>query len=388
MNDVKGALFTLVRYQLFSDVARDEAMEAATSANIGELFALARHHDLAHLVSAALDSLGLLGEGEASSVIRRAQMAAVYRYRGMEYELASVRELFRKEGIRYIPLKGAVIRGFYPEPWMRTSCDIDILIHREDIDRATALLTERLEYKLTSKCFHDVAFYSPGGVHLELHFDLIEEFYFPKIEKILSEVWEHSAPADNGFEYLMRDDFFYLYHIAHMLKHFLSGGCGIRFFADLYMLDSKEGADDGAREDLLSEAGILEFARRASRLSRIWFCGEESDGFYDDFSDYVIAGGVYGTTETKVMAQQKRKGGKFRYAMHRIFLPYRTLREIFPILKRHKWLTPLFEVVRWVRLVFGGKLASSLFELKQNARLSEADAEKADKMMKGLGLTE
>ena len=388
MNNVESVLFSLVRHQLFGDGDSAGVAREATSVPIGELFGLARHHDLSHLVGAALDSAGLLGEDDTSRIIRKAQMAAIYRYRGMDYELHSVRELFTKEGIKHIPLKGAVIRGYYPEPWMRTSCDIDILIHREDLDRAVALLTERLEYKLTSRCFHDVAFYSPGGVHLELHFDLIEEFYFPRIEKILSEVWEYSIPKQDGFEHLMRDDFFYLYHIAHMLKHFVSGGCGIRFFADLYMLDTRVECDRDAREALLESAGILEFARRASKLARIWFAGEESDEFYSDFASFVIAGGVYGTTETKVMVQQKRKGGRLGYAMRRIFLPYKTLREIFPILKRHKWLTPAFEVVRWFRLVFGGRLTSSLQELRSNATLSEADAKRAEDMMRGLGLSE
>ena len=37
----------------------------------------------------------------------------------------------KKVQIPFLPLKGSVIRQYYPEPWMRTSCDIDILVDFE-----------------------------------------------------------------------------------------------------------------------------------------------------------------------------------------------------------------------------------------------------------------
>ena len=51
-----------------------------------------------------------------------------------EYE--NLCSAFEKAQIPFLPLKGSVIRKYYPEAWMRTSCDIDILVHDEDVGRA------------------------------------------------------------------------------------------------------------------------------------------------------------------------------------------------------------------------------------------------------------
>ena len=44
--------------------------------------------------------------------------------------------------IPYVPLKGAVLQYLYPDPNMRTSGDIDILTHEEDLDRAVHAIEE------------------------------------------------------------------------------------------------------------------------------------------------------------------------------------------------------------------------------------------------------
>ena len=45
-----------------------------------------------------------------------------------EHTYNSICSALNRESIAYIPLKGSVIKDLYPESWMRTSCDIDILV--------------------------------------------------------------------------------------------------------------------------------------------------------------------------------------------------------------------------------------------------------------------
>ncbi len=377
-------LLSLVRGRLFDKGNVD--LPALTPEELASLYELSSHHDLSHIVGSALDERGLLSDDDISAKFRKAVFAAVYRYRGMEYELMRIMELFNEEKVAHIPLKGSVLRRYYPEPWMRTSCDIDILVRREELERAKALLTERLGYREDHTCFHDVTLYSEGGVHLELHFELIEAFSYPKVEAVLKNVWEMSLPSGGTYTYKMPDELFYFYHIAHMLKHFVAGGCGIRFFLDLFILDKLEEADKSAREELLACADILEFSRHATKLSRIWFLGEESSPLYSDFASTVIRGGAYGGVENRVLVQQARRGGRLRYAVSRIFPAYKVMREIFPVLKKHRWLTFLFHPVRWARILFGGKLRTSVRELRRNATLSPEDAQRAENMLKSLGI--
>ena len=74
-----------------------------------------------------------------------------------------------------MPLKGVVIRELYPEPWMRTSCDTDILVHRKDLKKAENVLINELEFVKQDESVYDVTLRSINGVTVELHYDLIEE---------------------------------------------------------------------------------------------------------------------------------------------------------------------------------------------------------------------
>ena len=84
--------------------------------------------DMAHLISAAV------GNGENNIIsekyrkkFRQQENLAIYRYTCQELALEEIRTVFEQQKIFFLPLKGAVIRDFYPEAWMRTSSDIDIL---------------------------------------------------------------------------------------------------------------------------------------------------------------------------------------------------------------------------------------------------------------------
>ena len=60
------------------------------------------------------------------------------------------------------------------------------------------------------------------------------------INAILDMVWVCSSPfKESPYCFQMSNDMFVFYHIAHMAKHFIAGGCGIRSFIDLYLLKKK-----------------------------------------------------------------------------------------------------------------------------------------------------
>ncbi len=61
-----------------------------------------------------------------------------------------------------MPLKGSVIRNMYPEPWMRTSCDIDILVEKSSLDVAKkAVQAIGFEYKGMGS--HDISLFFRFG---------------------------------------------------------------------------------------------------------------------------------------------------------------------------------------------------------------------------------
>lgn len=214
---------------------------------------------MAHLLILALRNNNLISTSDISAE-SQILWRVVYRYERLNYEYEKLCKALEKAKIPFIPLKGSILRDYYPEPWMRTSCDIDVLIHKKNLARAIAYLSQNLEYVEKERATHDVSLYSPQGNHIELHFDLVEEGRAKNAINVLNSVWENvSLHKDYLYRYDM-DEFFYYYHIAHMAKHFESGGCGIRPFVDLWILDSIECADYKKRSDLLKKGELIQFS--------------------------------------------------------------------------------------------------------------------------------
>ena len=57
---------------------------------------------------------------------------------------------------------------------------------------------------------------------------------------VLAQIWDTAVSAGPGsHRLLLADEMFYFYHIAHMVKHFEVGGCGIRPFLDLWIMNHR-----------------------------------------------------------------------------------------------------------------------------------------------------
>lgn len=351
-----------------------------------ELYLFAKRHDLAHIAGDALCRFDLLPDEKAKAAFEKESFAALFRYERMTSELQALSSLFEEKKIPFLPLKGSVLREFYPNPWMRNSCDIDILVRPETLEDAKAHLLSK-GYLFRGHGSHDMAFDSPRGVHIELHFDLIEEHVMENAARILEDPWAHAAPVKEGsYRYALSDPAFYFYHVAHMAKHYLIGGCGIRPLLDLWVMNHRMTFDASAREALLKEGGLLTFHEAARTLSEAWFGEGEMTPSTEKMEHFILSGGVYGTTENRVSVQQARKGGKLRYAFSRIFLSYEIIKFHYPILQKHKWLLPFCEVRRWCKLIFLGGARRSARELQLNHAIEEDSLKNTKKHLKELGL--
>ena len=83
--------------------------------------------------------------------------------------------------------------------------------------------TSAAGYKADSKGSHDVGMFSDSSVHLELHYSLIEDKIVGSAADILRSALENASPVSDTSEYVFGDDLFFLYHTAHMAKHFVNG---------------------------------------------------------------------------------------------------------------------------------------------------------------------
>ena len=360
----KEWLFALLRYETCgAEIPENLKAGLPTADVLRVLYETAKAHDLTHLIADALLKNKILDKQSAAGKAFFKQLqTAVFRYEQMEYELKSICEALDEKKIPHMPLKGAVVRVLYPEPWMRTSCDIDIYVQEKDLATAASAIEKKLGYRSDGKGAHDMQMFAPNGVHLELHYDLLEDSRYPKLKKVLSGIWKNASPArESGYIYKMTDEDFYFYHIAHTAKHFKNGGCGIRPFIDLWYLEKSLPYDREKTDALLQECGLLKFTRTARKLVEVWFGMEEHDELSKEAAEFVLAGGVYGVLENRAAVQVSK--GRFSYFLSRVFPPYRELKHQYLILRKYPILYPFYIVRRWFNLLFvKGRAKNSLRE--------------------------
>ena len=380
-------LFHLLRNEIVTNTEDDTLKESITEQELPELFKIAKKHDLAHIVGDSLDKIGVLKENsQARKVFLQERNMAVFRYEQLNYDLERISAGLEEEKIEHIPLKGSVIRKFYPEPWLRTSCDIDILIRESDKERAKEVFENKLNCEYKSTWDYEQSFFTESGTHIELHHSLDCGKFEEK--KFLSEIWQNAVAVDGkAYRKELADEWFYFYHFAHMAKHFETGGCGIKPFMDVWILNNRMPKNTQRRYGILERGGLLEFAKASEKLAEIWFSGQVYDDLSLKLEEYVLYGGVYGNTENRVLIGQQKKGGKFRYILYRIFLPYDELKNYYPKLNGKKWLTPIYQFKRWFRLVFvKGTAKKSLAELNTSNAVSKDTQDKTQKLLRDLGL--
>ena len=372
-NSVNDILFALLRNSVCSVASNDsQSQPEIPPSTLPELYKLSKQHDMAHLMYSGLEKQEFLENSEIITKFRKQQMIAIYRYQQLEYELNRICQLLEEVQIPFIPLKGSVLRKYYPAPWMRTSCDIDILIHEEDLQTAIQSVTERLNYQLDQRYSHDYSLHSLNGVHFELHYSLMEDNRAGNSSPILLSVWEKSHLAENKrYHYVMSDEMFYFYHIAHMAKHFETGGCGVKPFLDLWILEHQIPHSDDPRNKLLEKGHLLTFANACRKLSNVWFSNDIHNQLTLALQEYILYGGTYGKTDNSIAVQQSQKGGKVKYIISRIFMPYDLLKNMYPTLQKQKWLLPFFHIRRWCRIIFKTGIKKAKYEMRASQNLSQ-----------------
>ena len=397
MENVAQTMFNCIKYEICGQ--KEKIILPEISARfLAAMYQLSKAHDVAHLVGDALNKSGVfenlpadLDENERAAISKVKEkfdeqiFTAVYRYENINYELERLKETLEEAEIPFIPLKGSVIRKYYPEPWMRTSCDIDVLVKEKDADKASKVLAERLQYKINEKGQHDVSLFSPSNIHVELHFKLMDiEF---KQVSALSDVWSgREVEPVSEYEYTMSNELFLLYHIYHMAKHFVHGGCGVKPFIDLWIIKNKIGFDGGKAQKMLQESGLLAFYERSIDLMSVWFEGKEHSEITHEMENYILQGGVYGTLEQQLAMSQNKKGGKFRHLLSKIFLSYEQMKVYYPSVKKCPILFPFYQVRRWCRILFCGGRKAAMNEIKVNKNITKEEQERAKKLLEDLNL--
>lgn len=262
-------------------------------------------------------------------------------------EFDSVTRAFSSRGVRFLPMKGFLFKELWARPEHRTMSDMDIFVSPETTPLAEEILVS-LGYTRSEEGNTHTSFEKPPYVNIELH---------KKLDKGSSaDFSEWIEREDHPGWYVMPDEDFLVYAIAHMHKHYEAGGSGMRSVFDIFLFLRKN--ENSLNRELVREKlqalSLCDFYDLLCELISLWFGdGGNKDDVLLDFELYTATGGTYGSVKNRVEYSVKnKKRSKISYFFARLFLPYSKMVYIY------KWLKPLpfLLPIAWIMRVFSALL--------------------------------
>ena len=374
MNNTQKQLFSCINYQIHD--------KRSTELNISEkdfdkLYSFANRNDLAHLL---YDPLSEFITTPASFESKKAE--AILRCSTQMYVLNEIEKAFIDSNVDYAILKGSIIRNFYPEPWMRTSADIDILVHEHDIKNASRILENNLGFTHHGLDGAIHISFIKGLANVELHTKLIPNDSVWDTDDILGNVWSHISSHQLDFK------LYYYFHLIHIAKHLSNSGCGIRPFLDLWIIRNKWYTPEQVVEasDFCRNAGLGVFERNCVSISEKWFgISDNSPDIDSDFERFILENGIYGSTKSNVVLNIGKRN-KIKYLFYRTFMPYNLMCIRYPIVKKVPFLLPFMWIVRWVQVITQNDSKRVRNEALAIANTSNESANAVNQMLIRIGL--
>lgn len=186
--------------------------------NIKELFRMSAKHFIDALVGTTLKRAGVV----LPKYWEERMVKAVRKVILFDAERKKLCAWMDREHIWYLPLKGIVLKEYYPSVGMRQMSDNDILFDADAWERVEKhMISEGYEAEAVGKGNHDV-YQKPPVYNFELHRSLYGkghdeswvEYYSDIKNRLLSDKPEGSCG------YHMSDEDFYIYIISHAYKHY------------------------------------------------------------------------------------------------------------------------------------------------------------------------
>lgn len=172
-----------------------------------------------------------------------------------------------KNQVNIYIVKGVILADTYPEPLLRVSGDIDIIVDPGQYNEFSKILVRQGFQCQESLSFaYETSFLSQEGIKIEVHCSLWEE---PKGSRLSRLESLHLAEKDtiickeiDGVLMPTLDDTEHIiYIIYHMIKHFSISGIGIRHLMDLdlFVERYKDVIDMDRFWNCMKELGYYEF---------------------------------------------------------------------------------------------------------------------------------
>ena len=339
--------------------------EFLADVDLQQLYITARNHSVAAMVCMALEKTAIFaGADEAvKKHWREAKNKAIRKNMLLDAERAAIVKQLESAEIWHMPLKGSILKDWYPKPGMREMADNDILFDSSERKRVREIFRSR-GYKIVSfgKGNHD-EYEKPPIYNFEMHVSLFHEMY-QELAGQYGNVKEKLLPVDGTVcQFAFTPEDFYVFVLAHAYKHYSGSGTGVRTLADFYVMNRHLGGimNRDEVEQKLTRLGIAEYEQRSRVLAEKLFSGarplpemelntdeKEMLRFYCDAT-------AYGTIDNQIQNRLQELQGnaegitlrtKLKYCCARLFPGREFCKYYYPVVYHHLWLLPFFWVWR------------------------------------------
>lgn len=329
---------------LSSAINESSPEEPSEDIDFNFIYKAAKEHNILNTVFYSIERLNKKPEENLYKSWETARNKAFHRSLTQRAEFESIKKAFDENGIEYLPVKGFPVSELYPSVEYRFMGDLDILVK----DTKTA---DKIMYGLgysqrqVGSTNHDELL-KPPFMLVELHRDLVraDSRFYDYYENIFERA---NKLSDTRYELSGEDS--YIYGIVHLEKHYAKAGTGIRSFSDLYLINKKllPSLDKEYIDSELKKLGLFDFRKEMSEIADKWFLLNDFENFGEN-EIYIFTSGAYGTTEHKVNAVKGDKG-KLHFFFRRLFPKPKTMKWVFPWLKKRPYLLPWAYIYRLFR---------------------------------------
>ena len=300
---------------------------------------------------------------------------AVRRQMLFDAERTQVLAWLEQQGIWYVPLKGAVLAGWYPRLGMRELSDNDILFDPSRREDVASFFVGR-GYRRNAEnhgSTHDDTYTKRPIYNYEMHLCLFSDYDSPSFARYYEGIEGRLLPEDGSpYGRRLSSEDFLLFQVAHAHKHFQLGGTGVRVLCDLSVLLSRSGADldwDYVHEEL-EKLGVASFGLSLERLvSRVFeedfdpsLLSDEDAGTLRELTSYGTFGTVSHQTELTLDRRAERGESIGGYVLGRIVPDDDWWSVSFPYAHDHRWARIPMLLYRYVR---------ALAQPERRARIAE-----------------
>ncbi len=256
---------------------------------------------------------------------------------GWETLRGNIATTLKASNIRYAFLKGACISAFYPVKELRSMCDMDLLVLPQDHGRITTAFSQMGAVEEMGDGNH-YNYRFPNGFRVECHPNLVHPGEWGS--DVLNPGWQFVQEGST----VLTAEGLYLHTLCHLAGHLLSGGAGVRFVLDLWLL-SRSWEGTCPYEEGISALGLMDFHRNILALGEAWFGAGELTDTLEELADYIFTSGSHGFAQRAALNAVSVSGSRKNAVLRRVFCPREALETRFhwvrgrPVLLPVAWLS-------------------------------------------------